>query len=54
VTRIFEDEADREKPRDANATETVWLDVDHGFAMRQRDRRNDVWGLDRTINTDFV
>ncbi len=37
-----------------SATETVWLDVDRGFAMLQRDRQNERWGLDRTTNSEFV
>ncbi len=35
-------------------TETIWLDVDHGYAMRLREHQNERWGLDRTVNSDFV
>ena len=38
----------------APATETIWLDVDRGFAMQQREHQNERWGLDRTINSEFV
>lgn len=36
------------------STETIWLDVDRGFAMLQYDKQNERWGLDRTTNSDFV
>jgi len=36
------------------ATETIWLDVDRSFAMRQREQKNERWGLQRTINSEFV
>ncbi len=45
-----------EKPLVASmvqVTETIWLDVDHGFAVRQRER-NTYGRLDRTVNSDFV
>ena len=36
------------------ALETIWLDRDRGFAMLRRDQLFERWGLDRTINSEFV
>ena len=42
------------KPAVVPATEKIWLDLDHGFAVRQRERDMEMQGLDRTVNSDFV
>ena len=42
------------KPLEVPATEKLWLDVDHGFAVRQCERDIEIQGLDRTVNSGFV
>jgi putative intracellular protease/amidase len=42
------------KPRLVQAAEAVWLDADHGFAVRQWELQSTAWGFDRIVNADFV
>jgi len=36
------------------ATETIWLDVDRGYAMLKRENHNARWGLTRSVNSNFI
>jgi hypothetical protein len=41
-------------PKAAACQTTVWLDIDHGFAVRQIENRQSGDSLQRNVNRDFV